>query len=93
MQPLLDGVHGRSAPFKCGLGRRQGFLIGRPKRDACFQCLAVPAANERQQHGLIAAGRDAEKIDDRYSVLERLAKPSVIGRLRPDSDQSDLSNA
>src|SRR6202040_665727 len=61
--------------------RRQGFLIGRPKRDACFQCLVVLATNERRQHGLIAAGRDAEKIDDRYSVLERLAKASVIGRL------------
>jgi hypothetical protein len=43
----------------------QGFPIGRPKRDACFQWLVFPAANERQQHGLIAAGRDAEKIDDR----------------------------
>jgi hypothetical protein len=37
---------------------------------------------------LIAAGRDAEKIDDRYSVLERLA----IGRLRPETDQSNLSH-
>jgi hypothetical protein len=41
---------------------------------------------------LIAAGRDAEKIDDRYSVLERLAKASVIGRLRPETDQSNLSH-
>src|SRR3984893_19444435 len=59
------------------------YTPGSPDRgsngDACFQCLGVPAANERWQHGLIAAGRDAGKM---YSVLERLAKSPVIGRLR-----------
>ena len=31
---------------------------------------------------MVAAGRDAEEIDDRYPVLERLAKPPVVGRVR-----------
>ena len=35
-----------------------------------------------RQHGLIAAGRNAEEIDDRNLVLERLAKPSVVGGVR-----------
>jgi hypothetical protein len=94
---LFDALYDFFATAACAGGpryaRRQGLLIGRPKRDACFQCLVVPAANKRRQYGLIAAGRDAEKIDDRYSVLESLAKPSVIGRLRPDTNQSDLSHA
>jgi hypothetical protein len=35
-----------------------------------------------RHYGLVAARRDAEEIDDRYTVLERLAKPPVIGRVR-----------
>ena len=56
-------------------------LIGRPKRDACFQWLVVRAANERRQHGLIAAGRDVEKkvISTRFSIV----KPSGIGCVLP----------
>jgi hypothetical protein len=59
-----------------------------PTRDAKRQ-----GVGRERQHGLITAGRDAEKIDDRYSVLERLAKPSVVGRLRSDTDQLGLSHA
>ena len=57
-------------------------MIGHAERDPRLQRLGVPPGNEGRQHGLIAAGRDAEEIDDRYLVLERLAKPSVVGRVR-----------
>ncbi len=88
MQPLLDGVQG-VAPLQRGLGRRQGFLIGCPECHTRLRRLVFPAANERRQLGLIVAGRDAKEIDDRYSVVERLANLSVIGRLRLDTDQPD----
>ena len=57
-------------------------MIGHAERDARLQCRCVPPGNERRNHGLVAAGRDAEEIDDRHAVLERLAKPSVVGRIR-----------
>src|SRR5262249_522665 len=43
---------------------------------------AVPARDEGWQHGLIAAGRNAEEIDDRYPVLECLPKPAIVGCIR-----------
>jgi hypothetical protein len=47
-----------------------------------LQPLAVPSEDEGGLNGLIAAGREAKEIDDRYSVLERFAKPSVVGGVR-----------
>jgi len=57
-------------------------LIRDAEHYARLQRLAVPPGNEGRQKGLIPAGRDAEEIDDWYQVLARLAKPSVVGRVR-----------
>src|SRR5690242_19393632 len=42
----------------------------------------VPARNEGWNHSLVAARRDAKEVDDRNIVLERLAKPPVVGCIR-----------
>jgi hypothetical protein len=78
-------MSGSSPPWGEGVqtpSRRKSFLIGRSECHARFQRLDVPTGNEGRQHSLVAAGRDAKKIDQRYLVLERLTKPPVVGYVR-----------
>ncbi|MGZ9083531.1 MAG: hypothetical protein ACXW3U_15750 [Rhodoplanes sp.] len=54
-------------------------MIGDAELQLRLQRLRVPGGNEGWQHGLVTAGRNAKKIDDRNSVLECFAKPSIVG--------------
>jgi hypothetical protein len=69
----------------------QGLLIRVAECDARLQCRGVPTGNESGEHGLVAAGRDAQEVDDRYLVLECLAKPPIVGGFRVLSHESIIN--
>src|SRR5258707_3484207 len=78
MQSLLDCAQGIT-PFERVPGWFKRFLIRYTKRDASLQRHRVPPRNEGRKHCLVATWRYSEEIDHWYSVLECLAKPSVVG--------------
>ena len=69
MKPLFNGAE-RIAAFKRRFGRGQAFLIGDAELQLRLQRLRVPGGNEGWQHGLVTAGRNAKKIDDRREAID-----------------------
>lgn len=77
MKPLLDCPQ-CVAPFQSILRRREVVLLRHTERYLRLESRSIPPGNECRNHGLVSAGRDAEKINDWHLVLERLTKPSII---------------
>ena len=81
MQSLFNHPQG-VLPFQRVLWQRECRQIGYTERDTRLQRRGVPPGNESWKHGLVAARCDTEEIDDGYPVLERLAKPTIVGGVR-----------
>src|SRR5205085_2631970 len=66
--------------------RRRGIYRGPDDSDTeCQldpQALRVPADDEGWDDRLVAAGRGAEKVDDRDLPIHRVAEPTIVGRVR-----------
>src|SRR6516162_11258646 len=78
MKPLLDRAQG-VAPLQGVLRWCQSLLLRHAKRYARLQSRRIPPGNECRNHGLVSAGRNAEKVDNWHPVLESLTKPPIVG--------------
>src|SRR6185312_33228 len=81
MQSLLYRPEGITA-LQRAFGRHQYAFFCSCESYTSLQGFGIPARYEGGKHSLVFARRYTQEIDDRYPVLKRLPKPSIVGRIR-----------